>query len=62
MKKTFITSLVICTSLSLVIRPVDVQAIDFSKDEDRYIKLCSSSRLEKVSKIRSSKKKIYKSI
>lgn len=45
MKKTFITSLVICTSLSLVIRPVDVQAIDFSKDEDRYIKLCSSSRL-----------------
>lgn len=45
MRKTFITSLVICTSLSLIVRPIDVKAVDFSKEEDKYIKLCSGSRL-----------------
>ena len=35
MRKTFITSLVICTSLSLIVRPIDVKAVDFSKEEDK---------------------------
>lgn len=45
MKKFFIGALAVCTSLSLVMGTSTVKATDFSKDEDHYIKLCSSSRL-----------------
>lgn len=45
MKKIFISALAVCTSFSLVIGINTVKAIDFSKNEDHYIKLCSSSRL-----------------
>ena len=45
MKKTNIMLLAICISLSLVIGISTAKAEDFSKKEDYYIKLCSSSRL-----------------
>lgn len=46
MKKILISAMTVCTSLSLIMGAcTTVKAIDFSKDEDRYIKLCSSSRL-----------------
>jgi len=45
MKKVFISILTVCTTLSLVVSASTVKAIDFSEDEDKYIKLCSSSRL-----------------
>ena len=45
MKKVFVTALGVCTMLSLVTIPTPVQATDFSGQEDKYMKLCSSSNL-----------------
>lgn len=45
MKKLLLHVLSLSISLSLVIKPQDVQAIDFSKKESYYAKLCSSSSL-----------------
>lgn len=45
MKKVFVTALGVCTMLSLVAIPTPVQATDFSGQEDKYMKLCSSSNL-----------------
>ena len=45
MKKLFAYILSLSITLSLVIKPQDVQAIDFSKKESYYAKLCSSSSL-----------------
>ena len=43
MKKIWIGSVCICLTLGLFITKQDVKAIDFSKKESYYIKLCSSS-------------------
>lgn len=45
MKKLFISALGLCTFLSVVFVPTPVEATDFSGQEDKYIKLCSSSNL-----------------
>ena len=45
MKKIFITALGVCTVLSLTFVPTPVAATDFSGQEDKYMKLCSSSNL-----------------
>ena len=45
MKKSLIYILSLSIALSLVIKTSDVQAIDFSKNESKYAKLCSSSNL-----------------
>lgn len=45
MKKVFITALGVCTVLSLTFIPTPVEATDFSGQEDKYMKLCSSSNL-----------------
>ena len=45
MKKSLIYILSLSIALSLVIKTSDVQAIDFSKNESYYAKLCSSSNL-----------------
>ena len=45
MKKLLVYILSLSITLSLVIKPKDVQAIDFSKNESYYAKLCSSSNL-----------------
>ncbi|MEG0366240.1 MAG: NlpC/P60 family protein [Coprobacillus sp.] len=43
MKKIFLSLLTTCSILTMSVMTLPVQAIDFSKDEDKYIKLCSSS-------------------
>lgn len=43
MKKIFIGLICVCTSFGMLININDVSAIDFSKKESYYIKLCSSS-------------------
>lgn len=45
MKKVFIVALGVCTTISLLVVPSPVQATDFAGQEDKYIKLCSSSNL-----------------
>lgn len=45
MKKILIYIMALCISLSVVIKPNDVQAINFEKEESKYAKLCSSSNL-----------------
>ena len=45
MKKILIYMMALCISLSVVIKPNDVQAINFEKEESKYAKLCSSSNL-----------------
>lgn len=47
MKKIYASLLAFCTVLSLTCGITTVNAIDFSKNEDYYIKLCSSSRLSR---------------
>lgn len=50
MKKTFLSLITICSMLTVSIYRTPVMAIDFSKDESKYIKLCSSSSLTKANK------------
>ena len=50
MKKIFIYLLTLCTSLSIIASSSPVNAIDFSKNESYYIKLCSSNRLTNKNK------------
>ncbi|MEG0547612.1 MAG: NlpC/P60 family protein [Coprobacillus sp.] len=50
MKKTLLSLITICSMLTVSIYTTPVMAIDFSKDESKYIKLCSSSSLTKDNK------------
>ena len=50
MKKTLLCFLAICSILSITIIANSVNAIDFSKNEEKYIKLCSSSSLTNANK------------
>ena len=45
MKKLFISTLGVCTALSLFIFPTTIKATDFEGQEDKYMKICSSSNL-----------------
>lgn len=45
MKKLFISTLVVCTALSLLVFPTTIKATDFEGQEDKYMKICSSSNL-----------------
>lgn len=45
MKKIGLGFIAICTALTMIVNSTSTKAIDFSKKEDYYIKLCSSSRL-----------------
>ncbi|MEG0367507.1 MAG: hypothetical protein RR585_11775, partial [Coprobacillus sp.] len=50
MKKTLLSLITICSMLTISIYRSPVMAIDFSKDENKYIKLCSSSSLTNANK------------
>ena len=50
MKKTILGLLVVCSFLSMIVFSQQTKAIDFSKNEDKYIKLCSSSSLTNANK------------
>ena len=45
MKKLFISALGVCTTLTLVVSPSSIKATDFEGQEDKYMKICSSSNL-----------------
>ena len=45
MKKLFISTLGVCTALSLLVFPTTIKATDFEGQEDKYMKICSSSNL-----------------
>lgn len=45
MKKLFIYALGVCTVLTLTIFPAPIKATDFEGQEDKYMKICSSSSL-----------------
>lgn len=45
MKKLFISTLGVCTALSLFVFPTTIKATDFEGQEDKYMKICSSSNL-----------------
>lgn len=45
MKKLFISALGVCTILSLFVSSAPVKATDFEGQEDKYMKICSSSNL-----------------
>lgn len=45
MKKLFISALGVCTILTLVVSPAPLKATDFEGQEDKYMKICSSSNL-----------------
>ena len=48
MKKLFISALGVCTTLTLVVSPSSIKATDFEGQEDKYMKICSSSNLSLV--------------
>jgi len=50
MKKKILSLLVICSILSMTISPSHVNAVDFKGNEDKYIKLCTSSSLTNSNK------------
>lgn len=50
MKKSLLSLITISSMLIISIYSTPVKAIDFSKDESKYIKLCSSSSLKKKDK------------
>ncbi len=50
MKKKILGLLAICTFISVIGLSYSVDAIDFSKNEEKYIKLCSSSSLTNANK------------
>lgn len=45
MKKLFIYALGVCTVLTLAVSPAPIKATDFEGQEDKYMKICSSSNL-----------------
>ena len=45
MKKIILGIIAICSIFALTLSSTDIYAVDFSKNEDKYIKLCSSSQL-----------------
>lgn len=45
MKKLFIYALGVCTILTLTVSPAPIKATDFEGQEDKYMKICSSSNL-----------------
>ncbi len=45
MKKLFISALGACTVLTLLVSPAPIKATDFEGQEDKYMKICSSSNL-----------------
>lgn len=45
MKKIFISALGACTVLTLLVSPASIKATDFEGQEDKYMKICSSSNL-----------------
>ncbi|WP_455683429.1 C40 family peptidase [Thomasclavelia sp.] len=45
MKKLFIYALGVCTILTLTVSPTPIKATDFEGQEDKYMKICSSSNL-----------------
>lgn len=45
MKKIFISALGVCTILTLLVSPAPIKATDFEGQEDKYMKICSSSNL-----------------
>lgn len=45
MKKLFISALGVCTILTLLVSPAPIKATDFEGQEDKYMKICSSSNL-----------------
>lgn len=45
MRKIFISTLGVCTALTLVVSPVSIKATDFEGQEDKYMQICASSNL-----------------
>lgn len=45
MKKLFISALGACTVFTLLVSPAPIKATDFEGQEDKYMKICSSSNL-----------------